>query len=179
MTYARLFLLYGAIAGAVIIAGMMAGLALFGTTHGGNVYFGYLVMIIALTSILIGVKSHRDNQLGGVIRFWPAFLVGLGIALTASVAYVLTWEAYMFATRYTFMDHMVEVTLRERRPGMTAAAYQRLAAEMETMRVQYLNPLIRVPMTFAEIFPVGLIMALISAALLRNPRFLPARQRVG
>jgi hypothetical protein len=32
-------------------------------------------------------------------------------------------------------------------------------------------------MTFAEIFPVGLLVALASAALLRNPRFLPARAK--
>jgi len=30
-------------------------------------------------------------------------------------------------------------------------------------------------MTFIEIFPVGLLVALISAALLRNPKMLPAR----
>jgi hypothetical protein len=34
-------------------------------------------------------------------------------------------------------------------------------------------------MTFVEIFPVGLLIALVSAGLLRNPRFLPARQRSG
>ncbi len=30
-------------------------------------------------------------------------------------------------------------------------------------------------MTFLEIFPVGLIIALLSAALLRNPKVMPAR----
>jgi hypothetical protein len=33
----------------------------------------------------------------------------------------------------------------------------------------------RMAMTFIEIFPVGGLIALISAALLRNPRVLPAR----
>jgi len=31
------------------------------------------------------------------------------------------------------------------------------------------------PITFTEIFPVGVLVSLVSAALLRNPRFLPAR----
>jgi hypothetical protein len=31
-------------------------------------------------------------------------------------------------------------------------------------------------MTFVEIFPVGVLVSLVSVALLRNPRFLPARR---
>jgi hypothetical protein len=33
--------------------------------------------------------------------------------------------------------------------------------------------------TFVEIFPVGVIVSLVSAGLLRNSRFMPARARVG
>jgi hypothetical protein len=31
-------------------------------------------------------------------------------------------------------------------------------------------------MTFVEIFPVGLVIALVSAAILRNPKAFPARR---
>jgi len=34
----------------------------------------------------------------------------------------------------------------------------------------------RVPLTFSEIFPVGLVVALVSAAILRNPRILAAQR---
>ncbi len=47
---------------------------------------------------------------------------------------------------------------------------------METFKAQYANPLFRLPMTFIEIFPVGVLVSLISAAILRNPRVLPARR---
>ena len=40
---------------------------------------------------------------------------------------------------------------------------------------QYENPLYRLPITFMEIFPVGLLVALFSAAILRNPKAFPAR----
>lgn len=43
------------------------------------------------------------------------------------------------------------------------------------MRTSYANPLFRLPLTFAEVAPVGLVVTLVSAALLRNPRMLPAR----
>jgi hypothetical protein len=39
----------------------------------------------------------------------------------------------------------------------------------------YGNPLYRIPITFIEMFPVGLLVSLISAAVLRNSRILRAR----
>jgi hypothetical protein len=59
--------------------------------------------------------------------------------------------------------------------GVSAEALAKLTAEMEQFKIQYANPLYRWPMTFVEIFPVGVLVSLISAALLRNSRFLPAR----
>jgi hypothetical protein len=48
-------------------------------------------------------------------------------------------------------------------------------ARHEWVRGNYPNPLIRIPLTFTEIFPIGFLAALVSAALLRNPRVLPAK----
>jgi hypothetical protein len=39
----------------------------------------------------------------------------------------------------------------------------------------YANPVFRLPITFVEMFPIGVLISLISAAVLRNSRFLPAR----
>ena len=61
-----------------------------------------------------------------------------------------------------------------RAKGASAAAIDAKVAEMREMAEMYKNPLYRMPMTFVEIFPVGLAVALVSAALLRNPRLLPA-----
>jgi hypothetical protein len=46
---------------------------------------------------------------------------------------------------------------------------------MQAMQVKYANPLFRLPMTFVEIFPVGLLVSAVSAGLLRNSRFLPMK----
>jgi hypothetical protein len=63
----------------------------------------------------------------------------------------------------------------ERAKGTPPETVSVMAKEFETFKVQYKDPLFRLPMTFLEIFPVGLIVALVSAAILRNPRALPAR----
>jgi len=64
----------------------------------------------------------------------------------------------------------------EKAKGMSAEALVKLSADMETFKVQYKDPMFRLPMTFTEIFPVGVLVSLVSAGLLRNPRFLPARR---
>lgn len=169
-------LTYGSLSGLVIIATMLSGILL--TDQGSffsSEYFGYLVMLVALTFIFVGVKRYRDVERGGIIRFLPAFGMGLAIAAVAAVAYVLVWEAYLAMTDYAFMDEYIAELLRRREAeGVSGAALAREAANLETLRTQYANPLIRIPITLLEIFPVGLLVALVSAALLRNPRLLPA-----
>jgi hypothetical protein len=172
----RTILTYGLTSGLVVILASIGVILLGGHGHQSNLFLGYLIMLVALSSILIGVKQYRDQRLGGVIRFWSAFGLGLGIAVVASLVYVAVWELYLAATHYTFMDQYIAQTLAAKRAaGLTGAAYQHLAAEMESTRQMYANPIYRFGETFVEIFPVGLLIALVSAALLRNPRFLPAR----
>jgi len=177
----RTILTYGLISGLVIIVSVVGTLwASGGDPPHSNALVGYLIMLVALSSILVAIKQYRDQTLGGVIRFRTALALGLGIAIVASLAYVAVWEVYLAVTDYRFMDQYIEATLAAKRAaGVTGAAYEKLAADMETMRRQYASLLIRLPMTFLEIFPVGLLITLVSAALLKNPRFLPARRSVG
>ena len=59
--------------------------------------------------------------------------------------------------------------------GASADELARVTAEANAFAVTYANPLWRMSMTFLEMFPVGLLVSLITAAVLRNPRVLPAR----
>ena len=96
---------YGILSGGIIIATICATIAIWGTRiESGGPWIGYLVMVIALSSMFFGIKSYRDNTLGGVIKFKTAMLVGLLITLVASVVYVAGWEVYLAASNYDFMD---------------------------------------------------------------------------
>ncbi len=173
----RPILTYGAIAGLIVIAPTFAYLLLAKPDMSDHsVLLGYSIMLLALSTIFVAVKGYRDNALGGVIKFLPAFLMGLGISVVAGAIYVVGWEVYMALTNYAFAGAYGEsMVAAARERGASAAEVERLAAEMATFAEQYRNPLVRLPMTFIEIFPVGLLISLISAALLRNSRFLPAR----
>lgn len=169
-------LTYGSLAGFVIISVMLTGILVADRdSFFYSMWFGYLVMLVAMTFMFVGVKRYRDIELGGVIRFKPAFLMGLAIAVVAAFAYILVWEIYLASTGYRFMDDYLAGIARDLQArGRSAAEIAREMEGFEWMRANYPNPLIRIPLTFSEIFPVGLLVALVSAALLRNPRLLPA-----
>jgi hypothetical protein len=165
-----------------IVAGLIVGVPLFAVTVlvGGplpepwGVVLGYLTMLIALSVVFIAIKRRRDTELGGVIRFWPAFGMGLAISLVASICYVVAWEAALAVTDIDFAGDYARMLIEQQRSaGATAAELAKLTADLEDFRRQYANPLFRIPMTLTEIFPVGVLVSLVSAAVLRNSRFMP------
>lgn len=170
----------GLLAGAIAGGGMSLTIALMGDSigHGwAGMAVGYAIMLVALSVVFLAVKRQRDEAGGGVIRFWRAFGMGLAISAVAGIIYVIAWEAAQatlihgdFAREYG--DSIIA---RQRAAGASAAELARLTREMADFAVQYRDPLFRLPMTFLEIFPVGVLVSLVSAALLRNPRFMPAR----
>jgi hypothetical protein len=138
---------------------------------------GYSVMLVALSAVFVGIKQHRDRDLGGVIRFWPALGIGLAISFIAGVFYVLAWEASQAVTHADFATVYANAVLEQARAkGQSAAEIAKMAAELAQFKVQYANPMWRLPMIFTEIFPVGVLVSLVSAALLRRPGFMPVRR---
>ncbi len=176
----RIAAIYGVISGTIIIISMLLGFsASDGQGFFSSQYFGYLIMLIALSMIFVGIKRYRDTELGGVIKFLPALGLGLAIAAIAGAMYVVIWEIHLFTTDYAFIYKYVAGLIEAKKAsGASAADVERLAAEMNELKASYARPYFRIPMTFLEIFPVGLIIALISAAILRNPKILPARQQM-
>jgi len=174
----KIAITYGILSGTITIATLILGLVVSdGGSFLSSEIFGYLTMIVALSMIFIGIKRYRDQQLGGVIRFLPAFAMGLAIAVIAAIIYTFVWELYLMTSGYDFIDSYVNSAIEAKRAaGLSADKLAQEIAALEEMRSDYGKIYIRVPMTFLEIFPVGLIIALLSAALLRNPKILPARQ---
>jgi hypothetical protein len=175
----NIIFLFGTLAGLIVIGGMIAVIAASGgqpDMQDNSLLLGYTIMLVALSMIFFGIKAYRDRELGGVIHFIPALFMGLGISIVAGIIYVLVWEVYMAATNNAYITAYIEHYIAQQKAaGVTGAALDKIVAEMEGFKVQYADPMFRLPMTFMEIFPVGLLISLINAAVLRNPRVLPAR----
>ncbi len=175
----RFALLFGGIAGGLICLNFIwSAFAVRSAEPGayGSEWVGYLVMFVALSSIFIGVKRYRDLELGGVIRFGQALQLGLMITLVASALYVVGWEIHLALTDHAFIGNYTQGVIEARRAaGLAGVELEALVAEMEEMKVNYAKPFFRMPMTFLEIFPVGVLISLVSALLLRRSELLPAR----
>jgi hypothetical protein len=177
--------MFGNIAKYGLIGGLVVGIIDFTlfVSLGDNPHLeygmliGYSVMLVALSTVFLGIKRQRDKDQGGVIRFWPAFGMGLAISFIASVFYVTAWEASQAISGADFATVYSNAVLEQARAkGESAAAIAQMAKEMAQFKVQYANPAWRLPMIFTEIFPVGVLVSLISALLLRRPSFMPARR---
>lgn len=176
----RIIAVYGAIAGVIVIFGMFISITVVADHGTMGMVAGYLSMLVALLFVFVGVKRYRDVNLGGVIGFWKAFGIGLGIGLVASLFYILGWELYMWRTGGTFMTDYIATSIADMRAaGKSAAEITKFSAEMGAMAEQYKNPLFRMALTLTEILPVALLVSLVSAALLRRSGFLPATQPRG
>jgi hypothetical protein len=134
-------------------------------------------MLIALSTVFVAIKRRRDIEGGGVIRFWPALGLGLGISVVAGVIYVIAWESATALAHMDFAnDYANALIAQQKAKGVSGAQLAAFTAQMDQFKASYANPLYRWPMTFIEIFPVGVLVSLASAGLLRDSRFLPARR---
>jgi len=147
-------------------------------TH--SMLLGYTLMIVAFSMVFVGIKQYRDRSLGGAIRFGKALLLGLGISTVASLIYVLSWEICMAFSKYNFIAAYSKFILDDARShGAGPAEMEQAATQAADFARMYGNPLYRMAFTFIEIFPVRILVSLVSAALLRNSRLLPARMPAG
>ncbi|MDQ0466002.1 uncharacterized membrane protein YhaH (DUF805 family) [Caulobacter ginsengisoli] len=169
----RSILIFGAIAGLISVSPFVYLILTNGSAHSGSVVVGYLTMLVAFSLIFVAVKRHRDRNLGGVIKFLPALGIGLGISLVAGIVYVAVWDIYLNISHFAFVDEYAPVIVKGAlAKGATPAEAARQAAEFKTT---YMNPLARWPWTLVEILPVGVLVSLVTAGLLRFRQFLPAR----
>jgi hypothetical protein len=126
-------------------------------------------MVLAFLLVFFGIRSYREEVGEGTISFGKAFQVGILITLVACVVYVLAWQVVYWGFYPDFLDqysaHAVE---KARAAGESEAAIREMEADMASWGKLYQNPFFNAGITFLEVFPVGLIVSLISAAILRR-----------
>lgn len=171
---------YGLISGGIIagMAAIMIPLCMRGKATFDNAeIIGYTAMVLAYLLVFFGIRSYRENMGGGTITFGKAFQVGVLITLIASAVYVISWEIVYYNFVPDFADkYAAHVIQKMRVKGASDAAILKTTSDMARFKELYKNPLFVAGMTFVEVFPVGVVVTLVSAAILRRktPRDTPS-----
>ncbi len=167
----KIVLTFGLISGAIFVAMMVTTMPFMdqiGFEKGHLI--GYTTMVVAFMFVFFGIRSYRETVGNGYITFGRAFNVGLLIVVISSLCYVISWEIIYFNFAPDFVDKYAQYTIeKSRAAGAGPEQLAREMAEMDRFKVIYQNPFYNFLITFfVEPFPVGLIIALISALILRK-----------
>jgi amino acid transporter len=160
-----------------LIAGVIVSLFMISSTtqcyvngnFDSNIVVGYASMLLAFSLIFVGVKNYRDKYNNGFVSFGKALKIGLNITLIASTVYVVVWlfDYYLFVP--DFMDKYAAHVLSElKAKGVSGAEYQEEVVKMDGYKEMYKNPIMVILFTYLEILPVGLVVSLLSAVLLKR-----------
>ncbi|HKP47588.1 MAG TPA: DUF4199 domain-containing protein [Pyrinomonadaceae bacterium] len=134
-----------------------------------GIFVGYTTMVIAFMLVFFGIRSYRENVGNGEISFGRAFAVGILITVVSCLCYVVTWEIIYFKFMPDFMDKYANyVIAKERAAGASQQLIDAKLQEMKNFKAMYDNPFFNAAITFTEPFPVGFLITLVSALILRR-----------
>jgi hypothetical protein len=166
----KVVLTFGLIAGAIISILMGGSLLLADKIGSGHsMLVGYTIMVASFLLIYFGIRSYRDNTLGGQISFGRAFVCGILITLITTICYVAMWEVLYFNFMPHFMDGYFAAQIHKvQSAGLDPAVTAAQVAAIQRSQQLYQNPFVNMAYTFIEPLPVGIIISLASAATLRR-----------
>jgi hypothetical protein len=167
----RNVLIFGLVLGTILCINMvyMVNLCYTNPDFKSNDVLGYAAMVVVFSLTFFGIRNYRNKELGGVISFGKAFKTGALIAFAGSTMYVLVWLFYYYLFVPDFIDVFIPHVLNDAaRNGATAAELAEKTKEMADFREMYKNPLFVVLITYSEVLPVGLVVALISSLILKR-----------
>jgi hypothetical protein len=167
-------IIYGLTAG-IIVAVLMLSTVNYLSHCKGNVDYntsmliGYASMLLAFSLVFVGIRNYRDKYNGGVISFGKAFKIGMMIVSIASTIYVVAWLIDYFFFIPDFLEkYSAQMLDKLKAGGASQIEIDKQTKEMAIFGKMYKNPFFNAMMTYIEILPVGLIVALISSLILKR-----------
>ncbi|MBO9638267.1 MAG: DUF4199 domain-containing protein [Siphonobacter aquaeclarae] len=164
-------LTFGLLAG-VIVSAFMSVSMIFAknnpTLHmeWGEV-IGYSSMLLAFSMIFAAILRYRRER--GGVTFKEGLLIGLGISAIASALYVITWIIIYKNVYPDFPQQYVQLTVEKmQKTGKSAEDIQAMKDQMKMMFSWYDTWYGLVGITLMEIFPLGVVVSLVAALILKR-----------
>lgn len=161
---------FGIISGLISSATMLATIPFMhklGNDKG--LIIGYTTMVLAGLLVFFGIRSYRDNFSGGKLTFARGLAIGLLITLLSNTFYVGTWEFIYYKFMPDFAEkYAAQMVEHAKASGASEQKIDETKRQAEQFARNYHNPAYNIAMTFLEVFPVFVLITLLSAAILRR-----------
>ncbi len=166
----KIVLTFGLISGAIAALMMFVTIPFVGrVSYEYLTVLGYTTFVACFLMVFFGIRAYRDNVGGGTITFGKGFTVGILITLISCAIYIISWEIVYHNFLPDFLEKYTSYLIEKMRAeGATPEQLNRQMQENQQFIQWYKNPIIRYGFTLMEAFPVGLLITLISALILRR-----------
>lgn len=165
----KTILTYGIIGGFISTIGYIITFLTGHENMTNAMIIGFASMIVAFSLIFVGIKNYRDKQAGGSVSFGKALKMGLLMSLITSTIYVFVWLIALYNFYPDFAQQYADTQIEHMRAaGSTTEQINAKIAENAKFVEDYKNPVIVILYSYMEILPIGILFALIAAAILKR-----------
>ena len=163
-------LTFGLLSGAVMVATMAAAIPFIMATELGKAdVIGYSSIVLSALVLFFGIRSHREHAGQGRLTFSRGFAVGVLISLVSWVCYATAFHVMYFNVVPEFGDKFAACMVeRARIDGATQQQLDETARRAGSLKQMYDNPITNAALTFATTFPIGVVMSVVAAAILKR-----------
>lgn len=167
----KIILGYGIAAGLILAAMIYIMMALVGNTSDFDKWesVGFISMAFAFSMVFFAIRRYRDKIGGGIITFNQGFRIGLPVTIIASALYVAGWMIYFNYVDHTFIERYT--VFFERKLNESGKSPDEIKTELNAFKANmanYNNPWVMSLSTFLEVFPIGLVVTVLCAFLMRR-----------
>ncbi len=171
-------LVWGVIAAAIMIAAiivpfwfqdleaMLADPEIMKAAMSRNERIGYLTMFVAMGLVAVALWRHRAAQ-DGCLSFLDGLKLGTLTSLVAALLFGLATVVLYLALGPEQSDAFMRVYM-EHAAGSDPAAQAQALATYESQRGLWLNPWFQGFVMFATVLPIGVLVSLVAALVLRK-----------
>lgn len=161
-------LTYGTVLGVLLCLNMiyMVDQLYYNPNFESNDTLGYIILFSIFSLVFFGIFDYRKKVV--FLSIWKALKLGILISLFASTIYVLVWLFYYYLFVPDFIDVYISQVIQETPKEEIITK----TLQMEEFKNMYKNPVFVIVTTYSEVFPLGLVISLISAIILKrnNPQ---------
>lgn len=177
----KIVLKYGTISGLIAAALMFTTVLIekkygFGSTPP---ILGYAGIVLAFIPLYFGVKEYRETLGGGALTFLKGLNVGIIIIVISGLFYAISWLIVYYIVTPDFPEKYSAFLVEQIKGSVktlkdTAAIHKQLkdTVMVKQQMIQYKdmakNPFIFGALTFTEPLPLGVVLALVCAGILRK-----------